>query len=43
MYRFTDKIDSLKALSLITVAGHIEDPWETLLNTFNGVVSPTGL
>ena len=23
----SDNIDSLKALSLITVAGHIEDPW----------------
>ena len=35
-----DKIDSLKALSLITIAGHIEDPLGNPLNTFNGVVSP---
>ncbi len=35
-----DKIDSLKALSLITIAGHIEDPLGKPLNTFNGVVSP---
>jgi hypothetical protein len=36
-----DKIDSLKALSAITIAGHIEDPGGTLLSSFNGVVSPT--
>ncbi len=36
----SDNIDSLKALSLITVAGHIEDRGKKLLNTFNGVVSP---
>lgn len=35
-----DKIDSLKALSLITVRGHIEDPLGNPLNNFNGVVSP---
>jgi hypothetical protein len=35
-----DKIDSLKALSLITITGHIEDPLGNPLNTFNGVVSP---
>jgi hypothetical protein len=35
-----DKIDSLKALSLITIAGHIEDPIGNPLNTFTGVVSP---
>ena len=35
-----DKIDSLKALSLITITGHIEDPLGNTLNTFNGVVSP---
>jgi hypothetical protein len=35
-----DKIDSLKALSLITVTGHIEDPLGKQLNTYNGVVSP---
>ncbi len=36
-----DKIDSLKALSLITVAGHVEDPLGNTLNTFEGIVSPT--
>jgi len=36
----TGNIDSLKALSSITVAGHIEDPHGNLMNTFNGVVSP---
>jgi hypothetical protein len=35
-----DKIDSLKALSLVTIAGHIEDPLGNPLNTFNGVISP---
>lgn len=35
-----NKIDSLKALSLITIAGHIEDQNGNLSNTFNGVVSP---
>jgi hypothetical protein len=35
-----DKIDSLKALSLVTISGHIEDPLGNPLNTFNGVVSP---
>lgn len=35
-----DKIDSLKALSLVTIAGHIEDPLGNPLNTFNGTVSP---
>jgi hypothetical protein len=35
-----DKIDSLKALSLITITGHIEDPLGNPLNNFNGVVSP---
>src|SRR5512133_2131657 len=36
-----DKIDSLKALSTITIAGHIEDPYGNLSGGFNGVVSPT--
>jgi hypothetical protein len=36
----TDKIDSLKALSLVTITGHIEDPAGNPMNTFNGVVSP---
>jgi len=35
-----DNIDSLKALSLITVTGHIENIDGDILNTFNGVVSP---
>jgi len=35
-----DNIDTLKALSLITVAGHMEDPFGNPMNTFNGVVSP---
>src|SRR5664279_466478 len=35
-----NNIDSLKALSLITITGHIEDPLGNTLNTFNGVVSP---
>jgi hypothetical protein len=35
-----DKIDTLKALSLITVTGHIEDPTRNPFATFNGVVSP---
>jgi hypothetical protein len=32
--------DSLKALSLITVAGHIEEPGGNLMSTFNGTVTP---
>jgi Peptidase family C25 len=36
----SEKIDSLKALSLITITGHVEDPLGNPLNTFNGVVSP---
>ena len=36
----SDDIDSLKALSVVTVSGHIEDPVGKLMNTFNGVVSP---
>jgi hypothetical protein len=34
------KIDSLKALSLVTVAGHIENSYGIPMNGFNGVVSP---
>jgi hypothetical protein len=33
------KIDSLKALSLVTVAGHIEDNEGKIMNSFNGLVS----
>jgi hypothetical protein len=36
----TDKIDSLKALSVVTVSGHIEDQKGNLMSTFNGIVSP---
>jgi hypothetical protein len=36
----SDNIDSLKALSLITISGHIEDPDGKLLNNFNGIVTP---
>jgi len=36
----SDNLDSLKALALVTVAGHIEDPGGNQMNTFNGVVSP---
>jgi len=36
----SENIDSLKALALITIAGHIEDSEGNLMNTFNGVVSP---
>jgi len=33
-------IDTLKALSLVTIAGHIEDPYGNLKNNFEGTVSP---
>ena len=32
--------DSLKALSLITISGHIEDMSGNIMNNFNGIVSP---
>ena len=35
-----DKIDSLKALSVVTVSGHINDKNKNLMNTFNGVITP---
>jgi hypothetical protein len=35
-----DKIDSLKALSVVTVSGHINDNSGNLMSSFNGVVSP---
>ena len=35
-----DNIDSLKALTLVTIAGSIENPKGELLNSFNGVISP---
>jgi hypothetical protein len=34
------KIDSLKALSVVTVAGHINDPKGKLMSSFNGTISP---
>ena len=36
----TEKTDTIKALSLVTVSGHIEDKNGLVLNSFNGVVSP---
>jgi len=36
----SEKTDSLKALSLINISGHIEDPSGNTLREFNGVVSP---
>jgi hypothetical protein len=36
----TEKIDSLKALSIITVSGHVEDVKGSVMGNFNGVVSP---
>jgi hypothetical protein len=36
----TEEIDSLKALSVITVSGHIENYEGKLIDTFNGIVSP---
>jgi hypothetical protein len=36
----TSGIDTLKALSLVTISGHIEDPYGNLKNNFEGTVSP---
>ena len=36
----SQKTDSLKALSVITVAGHLEDPAGKMMTAFNGMVSP---
>jgi len=36
----TSGTDSLKALSLVTISGHIEDYQGKLMNNFNGTVSP---
>jgi hypothetical protein len=36
----SEQSDSLKALSVITVAGHLEYPDGTMMTTFNGIVSP---
>ncbi len=35
-----DGIDTLKALSLVTIAGHVEDPYGNFKNNFDGTVSP---
>lgn len=35
----SEKTDSLKALSLVTVSGHIQNPAGNLMSNFNGVVS----
>jgi hypothetical protein len=36
----TNEIDTLKALSVITISGHIEDNHERFMTSFNGTVSP---
>ena len=36
----TQPTDSIKALSLITIAGHIADNYGTLINDFDGIVYP---
>lgn len=36
----TDQIDSLKALSVVTIAGHVEDIGGNLMDNFSGIVSP---
>jgi len=36
----SENTDTLKALSRITIAGHVEDPKGEMMNTFNGMVSP---
>jgi hypothetical protein len=36
----SEKTDSLKALSLVSISGHIEDPSGNPLKEFNGVVTP---
>jgi hypothetical protein len=36
----TENIDSLKALSIVTVSGHVENPAGNLMSNFNGVISP---
>ena len=36
----SEKTDSLKALSVITVSGHLEDYAGKMMTTFNGLVSP---
>ena len=36
----SEGIDSLKALSIVTVAGHVEDHGGTIMENFNGTLSP---
>ncbi len=36
----SEKTDSLKALSLVTIAGHVENNGGGVMNSFNGIVSP---
>jgi len=36
----TEKTDSLKALSVVNIAGHLEDPSGRIINGFNGIVTP---
>lgn len=36
----TGSIDSLMALSVVTVSGHVEDTRGRIMNNFNGIVSP---
>jgi hypothetical protein len=36
----SEKIDSLKALSVVTVSGHVEDQAGKVMSSFNGVISP---
>jgi hypothetical protein len=36
----TERTDSLKALSMITIAGHVENQEGETMNSFNGMVSP---
>jgi hypothetical protein len=36
----SERIDSLKALSVVTITGHVEDQEGKLMNNFNGIVSP---
>jgi len=36
----SEKIDSLKALSVVTVSGHVEDQAGQMMSSFNGVISP---
>ena len=34
-------LDTLKALSIVTISGHINDYQGTILNSYNGILSPT--